>query len=107
MSRLLKSRSFLVAAAIVALSSISGAVAHAGSNPSVIEAAKSEGKMSYYTTMTLSQSKKVVDAFQKKYPFITQDLFRDGGDEVLNRIQNEARGGLFAWDVVSTRGDSV
>jgi iron(III) transport system substrate-binding protein len=57
--------------------------------------------------MTLSQSKKVVDAFQKKYPFITPELFRGGGDEVLNRIQNEARGGLYAWDVVSTRGDSV
>ena len=106
MSRLFKSRSFLVAG-MVALSCISAAVAHAGSNANVIEAAKSEGKMSYYTTMTLSQSKKVVDAFQKKYPFITPELFRGGGDEVLNRIQNEARGGLFAWDVVSTRGDSV
>ena len=106
MSRLFKSRSFLVAG-MVALSCISAAVAHAGSNASVIEAAKSEGKMSYYTTMTLSQSKKVVDAFQKKYPFIAPELFRGGGDEVLNRIQNEARGGLYAWDVVSTRGDSV
>jgi len=63
--------------------------------------------VSYYTTMTLSQSKKVVDAFQTKYPFIKPELFRSGGDEVLNRIQNEARGGLYAWDVVSTRGDSV
>jgi iron(III) transport system substrate-binding protein len=106
MSRLFKSRSFLVAG-MVALSCVSAAVAHAGSNANVIEAAKSEGKMSYYTTMTLSQSKKVVDAFQKKYPFITPELFRGGGDEVLNRIQNEARGGLYAWDVVSTRGDSV
>ena len=26
---------------------------------------------------------------------------------MLNRILNEARGGLNAWDVVSTRGDSV
>lgn len=106
MSRLFKSRSFLVAG-MVALSCVSAAAAHAGSNANVIEAAKSEGKMSYYTTMTLSQSKKVVDAFQKKYPFITPELFRGGGDEVLNRIQNESRGGLYAWDVVSTRGDSV
>ena len=57
--------------------------------------------------MTLSQSKKVVDKFQQKYPFIKAELFRGGGDEVLNRILNEARGGLYAWDVVSTRGDSV
>ena len=79
----------------------------AGSNPKIVEAAKSEGAVSYYTTMTLSQSKKVVDKFQEKYPFIKPELFRGGGDEVLNRIQNEARGGLNAWDVVSTRGDSV
>ncbi len=81
--------------------------ARAGVNPKIIEAAKEEGKVSYYTTMTLSQSKKVVDKFQQKYPFIQAELFRGGGDEVLNRIQNEARGGLYAWDVVSTRGDSV
>ena len=81
--------------------------ARAGANPKIIEAAKEEGKVSYYTTMTLSQSKKVVDKFQQKYPFIQAELFRGGGDEVLNRIQNEARGGLYAWDVVSTRGDSV
>ncbi|HVO95626.1 MAG TPA: extracellular solute-binding protein [Terriglobales bacterium] len=73
----------------------------------LVEASKSEGAVSYYTTMTLSQSKKVVDKFQTKYPFIKPELFRGGGDEVLNRIQNEARGGLHAWDVVSTRGDSV
>jgi len=81
--------------------------AQAGANPQIIEAAKQEGKVSYYTTMTLSQSKKVVDRFQQKYPFIQPELFRGGGDEVLNRILNEARGGLNAWDVVSTRGDSV
>lgn len=79
----------------------------AGSDAKIIEAAKQEGAVSYYTTMTLSQSKKVVDAFQRKYPFIKPELFRGGGDEVLNRILNEARGGLYAWDVVSTRGDSV
>lgn len=79
----------------------------AGSNPELIEATKKEGNVSYYTTMTLSQSKKVVDKFQQKYPFIKAELFRSGGDAILNRIENEARGGLHAWDVVSTRGDQV
>jgi len=56
----------------------------------------------------LSQSKKVADKFQAKYPFIKKvDLFRSGGDELLNRIQTEARGGLCAWDVASSRGDTV
>ncbi len=79
----------------------------AGSNPQIIEAAKSEGTVAYYTTMTLSQSKKVADKFQAKYPFLKVDLFRSGADELLNRIKTEARGGLYAWDVVSGRGDMV
>jgi iron(III) transport system substrate-binding protein len=78
-----------------------------GSNPKLIEAAKSEGTVSYYTTMTLSQSKKVADEFQAKYPFLKVDLFRGGADELLNRILTEARGGLYAWDVVSGRSDMV
>src|SRR5262245_29393579 len=67
--------------------------AQAESNVQLIEAAKSEGVLSYYTTMTLSQSKKVVDKFQQKYPFIKDDVFRGGGDGGLNRIQTEARAG--------------
>ena len=81
--------------------------ARAGALSKLIEAAKSEGKVAYYTTMTLSQSKKVTDKFQAKYPFITVELFRSGADALLNKIQNEARGGLYAWDVVSGRGDMV
>lgn len=84
-----------------------GSSLQAGSNSQLIEAAKQEGHVSYYTTMTLSQSKKLVDKFQQKYPFIQAELFRSGGDGILNRIENEARGGLNAWDVVSTRGDQV
>ena len=94
-------------AGVLLFSSWSVSAARAGSNAKIIEAATKEGAVSYYTTMTLSQSKKVVDKFEQKYPFIKPELFRGGGDEVLNRILNETRGGLNAWDVVSTRGDSV
>jgi len=73
----------------------------------LIEGAKGEGKVAFFTTMTLSQSKKVVDRFQKKYPFIEPELFRTGGDALLNKIETEARGGLHAWDVTSGRGDMV
>src|SRR3990170_2609911 len=79
----------------------------AGGDPALIEAAKKEGELVYYTTMTLSQSKKVVDKFEKKYPFIKVDLFRTGGGPLLNKIQTEARGGRYAWDVVSGRGEMV
>ena len=73
----------------------------------LVEAAKKEGGLTYYTTMTLSQSKKVVDAFQKKYPSIEVKLFRSGGDDLLNKIFTEHRGGRDLWDVLSGRGDMV
>ena len=44
-------------------------------DPKLIEGAKKEGQMVFYTTMTLDQSKEVIDRFQKKYPFIKATLF--------------------------------
>lgn len=77
----------------------------ADSKAELIEGAKKEGGLVYYTTMTLSQSKKVVDRFKERYPFIDVDLFRTGGGPLLNKITTEARGGRHAWDVVSGRGE--
>jgi iron(III) transport system substrate-binding protein len=70
------------------------------------EAAKKEGEVIYYTTMTLDQSKQVVDRFEKKYG-IKATLFRTGGGPLLNKIFTEARGGRYAWDVVVGRGEMV
>ncbi len=76
-------------------------------NPKLIEGAKKEKKLVWYTTMTLDQSKQVIDRFQKKYPFIEPELFRTGGGPLLNKIFTEARAGRFAWDVVVGRGEMV
>jgi iron(III) transport system substrate-binding protein len=76
-------------------------------DPKVVEGAKKEGQMIFYTTMTLDQSKEVVDRFQKKYPFIKPTLFRTGGGPLLNKIFTEARGGRHAWDVVVGRAEMV
>src|SRR5882757_791600 len=77
----------------------------AGLDSTLIEGAKKEKRFVHWTTMTLSQSKQVVDAFQKKYPFIEVDLFRTGGDAMLNKIFAEDRAGMHVWDVLLTRGD--
>lgn len=75
-------------------------------NPKLIEAAKKEGEIVYYTTMTLDQSKSVVDRFEKKYG-IKVTLFRTGGGPLLNKIFTESRGGRHDWDVVVGRGEMV
>jgi len=75
-------------------------------NPKLVEAAKKEGQFVYYTTMTLDQSKAVIDRFEKKYG-IKGTLFRTGGGPLLNKILTEARGGRYDWDVVVGRGEMV
>ena len=76
-------------------------------DPKLIEGAKKEGQVVYYTTMTLDQSKQTVDRFEKKYPFIKVTLFRTGGGPLLNKIFTESRGGRHDWDVVVGRGEMV
>lgn len=75
-------------------------------NPKLVEAAKKEGELVYYTTMTLDQSKSMVDRFEKKYG-IKSTLFRTGGGPLLNKILTEARGGRYDWDIVVGRGEMV
>ena len=81
--------------------------AQANPDPKLIEGAKKEGELIWFTTMTLDQSKQVVDRFQQKYPFIKPELFRTGGGPMLNKILTEARGGRHAWDVVVGRGEML
>ena len=40
----------------------------------VVEGAKKEGALVFYTTMDIQNSKPLLDAFMKKYPFIKGDL---------------------------------
>jgi len=94
------------AVAICCLTAVT-AWAQANPDPKLIEGAKKEGELIWYTTMTLDQSKQVVDRFQQKYPFVKPELFRTGGGPLLNKILTEARGGRHAWDVVVGRGEMV
>jgi|SRR5712692_3993688 len=73
----------------------------------LIEGAKKEGQLVYYTTMTLDQSKQTVDQFEKKYPFLKVTLFRTGGGPILNKILTESRGGRNDWDLVVGRGEML
>jgi len=75
------------------------------SSPKVIEGAKKEGRLVYWTSMNLSQSKLVVSRFEKKYPFINTELFRTGGGALNKKVLREDRAGNHPWDVIQTRGD--
>ncbi len=56
----------------------------------VIEGAKKEGAVVFYTTMDIQNSKPLLDNFTKKYSFIKGDLVRLGGTAMVSRIMAEA-----------------
>jgi iron(III) transport system substrate-binding protein len=91
---------------VLALIFPASAWAQSSPNAKLIEAAKKEGEVIYYTTMTLDQSKSVADRFEKKYG-VRATVFRTGGGPLLNKIFTEARGGRYDWDIVVGRGEMV
>lgn len=95
----------LVVLGLFMISKLVWAQSHA--DPKLIEGAKKEGQLVYYTTMTLDQSRITVDRFEKKYPFIKVTLFRTGGGPLLNKIFAESRAGRHDWDIVVGRGEMV
>lgn len=73
----------------------------------LIEAAKKEGELMWYTSMGLSDSKPMIDEFEKLYPFIKVKLYRTGAVGVLNKILAEARGGRQVFDVAESSSEMV
>ena len=73
----------------------------------LLQAAKKEGKLVWYTSMAIDTSKPMVDAFLKQYPFIKADLVRAGEEQLLNRILTETRAGRWLFDVVSSSSIQV
>lgn len=73
----------------------------------LVEEAKKEGKVTFYTTTNVSESKPLLDGFRSRYPFIESELNRAGGTPLLNKIINEARGGKYSADVIEVRTEFI
>jgi iron(III) transport system substrate-binding protein len=91
---------FLIASLLVATLARGQSTPVAG----LVEAAKREGKLTWYTSMAIDTSKPLLDAFLKQYPFLQADLVRLGEEQLSNRILTEARAGKSFFDVVSSSG---
>ena len=68
----------------------------------LVEGAKKEGKLVWYTSMAIDTSKPLLDAFVKEYPFIKADLVRAGEEQLMNRVLSETRAGQWLFDAIST-----
>jgi iron(III) transport system substrate-binding protein len=70
--------------------------------PALIEAAKKEGQVSYYTSTDLPVAEKVAKAFEAKYSGISVHVERSGAERVFQRIGQEYSSNIHAVDVVNS-----
>jgi len=92
--------------AIVALLLTAPALAQTA-NSDLLALEKKEGRVTWYTTVSIPESKQFMDMFEKQYPFIKVDLLRSGSGPLVNRIVGEYAAKNYAADVLhgmSSRG---
>ena len=67
----------------------------------IIDGAKKEGELAWWSTIAQDQSQKIIEEFMKLYPFIKATYWRSGSVGLHNKILIESRAGQATWDVVS------
>jgi iron(III) transport system substrate-binding protein len=95
------------AAVVVAGSTLSTRVLAAAPPPepvtqALIDAAKKEGQVVYYTSTDLPVAEKLAKAFEAKYPGIAVRVERTGAERVFQRIGQEYSSNIHAVDVVNS-----
>jgi iron(III) transport system substrate-binding protein len=70
--------------------------------PTLIEAAKKEGKVTWYTSIDLKLSEQIGKAFEAKYPGVACKVERSGAERLLQRIGQEYAANVHAVDVVNS-----
>src|SRR6202048_4167033 len=70
--------------------------------PALIEAAKKEGQVIYYTSTDLPVAEKLAKAFEAKYSGITVRVERTGAERVFQRVGQEYSSNSHAVDVVNS-----
>jgi iron(III) transport system substrate-binding protein len=70
--------------------------------PALIEAAKKEGRVSFYTALELSTGERLAKTFEAKYPGISVRVERSGAERIFQRIAQEQGSGINAVDVANS-----
>src|ERR1700719_2685921 len=100
-------RTILKASGIAALSAFASPIRAEAPEPTMItpaliEAARKEGKVVYYTPIDLPVSEKIAKAFEAKFPGIAVRVERTGAERVFQRIGQEYASNIHAVDVVNS-----
>jgi iron(III) transport system substrate-binding protein len=70
--------------------------------PQLIEAAKKEGKVVWYTAIDLAVAEKIAGSFQEKFGGVEVRVERTGAERVFQRIGQEYASNVHAVDVVNS-----
>jgi iron(III) transport system substrate-binding protein len=68
----------------------------------LLDGAKREGKVVWYTTLAADQNKQLANAFEKKYPGVSVETFRTGSSALAQRLLTEARARRQLADAIET-----
>jgi iron(III) transport system substrate-binding protein len=93
----------LAVAAALALASAARAEAPVGKiTPELVEKAKEEGKVVWYTSSDLEVSERIARDFEAKYPGVAVQVERTGAERVFQRLAQEYDSNIHTADIVNS-----
>lgn len=101
-------RSLGIVAALMAASAFSVSIARAEApapyqvTPELLEAAKKEGKVVFYTATDVTVAEKLAELFKQENPGIDVQVERAGSERVFQRVGQEYSSGIYNADVSET-----
>ena len=70
--------------------------------PALIDAARKEGKLAYYSALELNVAERLGKMFESRYPGIAVRVERSGAERIFQRIAQEQGSGIHAVDVANS-----
>src|SRR6266404_782520 len=92
----LKTSTALAAGALFAEPARAAAPPPTSVTPALVEAARKEGKLSYYCALELNVGERLARLFEAKYPGIAVRVERSGAERIFQRIAQEQASGINA-----------
>ena len=68
----------------------------------LVVGAKAEGKVVWYTSLAGSSYKELAQGFEKKYPGVKAEVYRAASNDLLARIDAEAKARQYLADTIET-----
>lgn len=101
----MRNKSFVLAVLAGALSVLAAPAAAAPPapepvTPQLVEAAKKEGKVVFYSAIDLKVTQGLAKVFEQKYPGISVQVERTGSERIFQRVSQERANKIYAVDVL-------